>query len=100
MRSSKSNAVPKLVFLALSAIIVIAGGFMVTMIILWAICFVLLMMFQGALWKGYGTKGVILSYIASNGAQNGLTATEVYMRGRNVTGAMILIIPLLYITAR
>ncbi|MCF7898349.1 MAG: hypothetical protein K9L31_00155 [Candidatus Pacebacteria bacterium] len=103
MQLSKSDLVVArvlLVCLALAAIPVLLKGFMATMFVLWVMCVVLCGMFQGAIWKGYGTKGLFISYFVHHGTKNGLTATEVYTRGRNVTSVMVFIIPLLYFTAR
>lgn len=103
MQLSKSNLVLMRVFLVclvLAIIPVLMDGFMATMFVLWVMCTVLCGMFQGAIWKGYGTKGLLLSYFVHHGTKNGLIPTEIYTRGRNVTRAMIFIIPLLYFTAR
>lgn len=74
-------------------------GFTATMFVLWVICVVLFAMFQRAVWKEDGTKGLLLLYFVHHGTKNGLSVTEVYVRGRNVTRAMIFIIPLLYFIA-
>jgi hypothetical protein len=102
MQLSKQNLIVMrvlLVCLALSLIPVLLNGFMATMFALWVMCVVLFGMFQGAIWKGYSTKGLLLSYFAHHGTKSGLTATEVYTRGRTVTCAMSFIIPLLYFIA-
>jgi hypothetical protein len=89
-----------LVLLVLAIVPVLLKGFMATMSMLWVMCVVLCGIFQGAISKGFGTKGLLLSYFVHHGTKNGISAKEVYTRGRNVTGVMIFIIPLLYFTAR
>lgn len=89
-----------LVCMALAAIPVFMSGFGHTMFMLWLLCLLLWAVFQGALWKGHGTKGLLLAWFAHLGAKRGLTALQVYGRGRTVMGTMIFIIPLLYFTAK